>query len=45
VVEDDVTGEATELEVREGDDPLDVYEHAFAYAPRRGRPGRVADRP
>jgi hypothetical protein len=45
VVEDDVTGEATELEMREGDDPLDVHEHAFAHAPRRGRPGRVADRP
>lgn len=44
VVENDATGEAVELEVREGDNPLDVYEHALAYAPRRGHPGCVARR-
>ena len=38
VVEDDETGETVELEVSPGDDPLDLYEHALAYAPRRGRP-------
>lgn len=42
VVEDDDTGEIVELEVGKSDDPLDLYEHALAYAPRRGRPGRVA---
>jgi hypothetical protein len=42
VVENGITGEAVELDVRAGESPLDVYEHAFAYAPRRGRPGRNA---
>jgi len=42
VVEDDDTGEIVELEVGRSDDPLDLYEHALAYAPRRGRPGRQA---
>jgi hypothetical protein len=42
VVEDGATGQTVELEVCAGDNPLDVYEHALAYAPRRGRPGRVA---
>ena len=40
VVEDDATGETVELDVQERDNPLDVYEHALAYAPRRGHPGR-----
>jgi len=31
-----------ELEVEQSDDPLDLYEHAPAYAPRRGHPGRHA---
>ena len=42
VVEDDVTGEIVELDVSASDDPLDLYEHALAYAPRRGHPGRHA---
>ncbi|HEY8704658.1 MAG TPA: hypothetical protein VIL98_07890 [Gaiellaceae bacterium] len=42
LVEDDDTGEIVELEVGGSDDPLDLYEHALAYAPRRGRPGRHA---
>jgi hypothetical protein len=42
VVEDGNTGEIMELEVGQNDDPLDLYEHALAYAPRRGRPGRHA---
>ena len=40
VVEDDETGETVELDVLERENPLDVYEHAFAYATRRGHPGR-----
>jgi hypothetical protein len=45
VVEDDWTGETVELEVRERENPLDVYEHALAYAPRRGHPGRLPAAP
>ena len=40
IVENDDTGEIAELEVEQNDDPLDLYEHALAYAPRRGHPGR-----
>ena len=40
VVEDDETGETIELDVRERENPLDVYEHALAYVSRRGHPGR-----
>jgi len=40
VVEDDETGETLQLDVRERENALDVYEHALAYAPRRGHPGR-----
>jgi hypothetical protein len=28
-------GECLEVEVREGDDPMDVFEHPFAYAAHR----------
>jgi hypothetical protein len=42
VVEDDETGETTELEVEERENPMDVYDHALAYAPRRGHEGRAA---
>ena len=45
VVEDDETGETVELDVQELDNPLDVYEHALAYAPRRGHPGRPPTMP
>ncbi|MGD0713885.1 MAG: hypothetical protein ABSB24_06825 [Gaiellaceae bacterium] len=37
VVEDDATGEVVELDVREGDDPLELYEHPYAYVDVRGR--------
>ena len=37
LVADDATGDAVELEVCAGENALDVYEHALAYAPRRGR--------
>ena len=40
VVEDDATGEVVELDVREGDDPLELFEHPYAYVDARGR--RVA---
>ena len=31
VAEDDSTGEVIELHIRPGDDPLDVFDHPFAY--------------
>jgi hypothetical protein len=40
VVEDGVTGEVVEMEVRENESALDVYEHALAYLPMRAFPGR-----
>ena len=40
VVEDEETGATVELDVRERESALDVYEHALAYALRRGHPGR-----
>jgi hypothetical protein len=45
VVEDDETGQIVELDVRERENALDVYEHALAYLPRRGHPGRTAPAP
>ncbi len=41
LVEDDDSGRTLELDVRERENPLDVYEHALAYAPLRGHPGRA----
>lgn len=37
LLEDDATGELVELDVRAGDDPLDLYEHPYAYVDARGR--------
>ena len=45
VVEDDETGEIVELDVRDRENALDVYEHALAYLPRRGHPGRARTPP
>jgi hypothetical protein len=45
VVEEDATGELVELDVRDRDNPLDLYEHPYAYIPARGHPGRRADPP
>ena len=36
---DDETGRSVELEVLTGENPLDLYEHPFAYAETRGQPG------
>ena len=41
VIEDDVTGDVVEMDVRERENPLDVFDHPFAYAPGRGHPGRA----
>jgi hypothetical protein len=34
-ITDDATGEIVELVARPGDDPLELYEHPWAYAARR----------
>jgi hypothetical protein len=36
-VEDDITGERFELEIDTGDDPLDLFNHPYAYAATRRR--------
>jgi hypothetical protein len=41
-VHDDATGEEFELELRPGDDPLDVFEHPYAYAARARRSAAAA---
>jgi hypothetical protein len=38
VVLDSKTGEALEVNVEAGDNPLDVFHHPFAYADRRALP-------
>lgn len=45
VVEDDATGELVQLDVRENENALELYEHPFAYLATRGHPGRRADPP
>jgi hypothetical protein len=40
VVDDCATGEVVELDVRERENPLELYEHPYAYLPTRGHPGR-----
>jgi hypothetical protein len=39
VVEEDATGELVQLDVRGRENPLELYEHAYAYVPTRGHPG------
>jgi len=40
VIEDDVTGEIVEMDVRESENPLELFNHPFVYALERGHPGR-----
>jgi hypothetical protein len=40
VVDDDSTGELVELEVRKRENPLELYQHPYAYVPTRGHPGK-----
>ena len=46
VVEEDSTGELVELDVDERENPLDLYNHPYAYMalPGRGHPGRALRR-
>lgn len=45
VVDDAPTGELVELDVGERDNPLELFEHPYAYLPRRGHPGRRRNPP
>lgn len=45
VVENDATGELVELDVRERENPLELYEHPYAYLATRGHPGRQSGPP
>ena len=40
VVDEDATGELLEFDIREHDNPLELYEHPYAYLPARGHPGK-----
>lgn len=40
VVDEDATGELLQLDIRERDNPLELYLHPYAYLPARGHPGR-----
>lgn len=39
VVDDDATGELTQLDIHERENPLELYQHPYAYLTRRGHPG------
>jgi len=40
VVDEDATGELVELDIRDRDNPLEFYQHPYAYLPARGHPGK-----
>lgn len=39
VVEEESSGELVELDVRERENPLELYQHPYAYLHTRGHPG------
>jgi hypothetical protein len=45
VVDDDAMGELVELDIRERDNPLEIYQHPYAYLETRGHPGRSSHPP
>ena len=45
VVEEDATGELVQLDVRERENPLELYRHPYAYIPTRGHPGKRPNGP
>ena len=45
VIEEDATGELVELDVHEQENPLQVYQHPYAYLETRGHPGKRFDPP
>ncbi len=40
IVDDVTTGDLVELDVHDSENPLDLFEHPYAYLSRRGHPGR-----
>jgi len=45
VLEEDATGELVELEIHEQENPLQLYQHPYAYLNTRGHPGKPFDAP
>ena len=45
VLEEDATGELVELDIHERENPLELYQHPYAYLPTRGHPGKRSDPP
>jgi len=40
VLEEDATGELVQIDVRERENPLTLFDHPYAYLPARGHPGK-----
>ena len=45
VVEEDATGELVQLDICERENPLELYQHPYAYVPTRGHPGKRRNTP
>jgi hypothetical protein len=45
VLEEDATGELVELNVQDRENPLELYQHPYAYLKTRGHPGKRFDPP
>ena len=45
VVDEDATGELVEMDIDERENPLELYQHPYAYVESRGRPGRSSRPP
>jgi hypothetical protein len=45
VLEEDATGELVELNVQDRENPLELYQHPYAYLKARGHPGKRFDPP
>jgi hypothetical protein len=45
VVEEDATGELVQLDIEEEDNPLELYQHPYAYLTTRGHPGTRVNPP
>ncbi len=40
VVDEDATGELVQIDVHERENPLNLFDHPYAYLSSRGRPGK-----
>lgn len=45
VVDDDSTGELVQLDIQDHDNPLELYQHPYAYLKARGHPGKRLNPP